>query len=173
MALILECGTDGLKSGVADVGGGVDEVEVFPTCFADDAREGFVAVDVSPDVLPEFLEDECRSCKVEGCKVWVGEDVLDCLCGWAWYELNDLGREAGFEQDLVDEVVGIGGGRRRFPYDDIANEGGRTREVAPDGGEVEWRDGKDEAFQRAVLYAAMDKFCEKQASIDARETLLP
>jgi len=90
---------------------------------------------------------------VEGGKVGVGEDVLDRLCRRAWYELNDLGREAGFEQDLVDDVVGIGGRRRGFPYDDVTNEGRCTREIAADSGEVEWRNGKDEAFQRAVLYA--------------------
>ncbi len=166
MALILECGTDGLKDCVADVGRGVDEMEVFSTRFADDAREGFVAVDVSPDVLPKFLDDKCGSCKVEGGKVGVSEDVLDGLCRWAWYELDDLGREAGFEQDLMDEVVRIGDRRRGFPYYDVANKGGCTREVADDGGEV----GKNEAFQRAILYAAMNEFC-KRASIYARKTL--
>src|SRR6266550_4427526 len=144
-------------------------MEVFSTRFADDTREGFVAVDVSPNVLPKFLEDKCGSCKVEGGKVGVSEDVLDGLCRWAWYELNDVGRETGFEQDLVDEVVGIGGSRRGFPYDDVANKGGCTREVASDSGKVEWRNGKDEAFQRAVLYAATNEFCE-QASINARKT---
>src|SRR6266576_3235781 len=51
-------------------------MEVFSTRFADDAREGFIAADVSPNVLPKFLEDKCGSCKVEGGKVGVGEDVL-------------------------------------------------------------------------------------------------
>ena len=91
---------------------------------------------------------------------------LDGLCRWAWYELDDLGREAGFEQDLMDEVVRIGDRRRGFPYYDVANKGGCTREVADDGGEV----GKNEAFQRAILYAAMNEFC-KRASIYARKTL--
>ncbi len=56
---------------------------------------------------------------------------LDGLCRWAWYELDDLGREAGFEQDFVDEVVGIGGRRRGFPNDDVASTSSPTPTLPP------------------------------------------
>ena len=133
----------------------MDEVEVFSAGFADDAREGLVAVDVGPDILPEFLEDKGGACKVECGKVAVGEDVLDGLCGRARYELDDGGREAGFQQDLVDDVVGIGSCWRGFPDDDVAYESGCTGEVAANSGKVEGRYGKYEAFQRAVLCATV------------------
>ena len=124
----------------------MNEVKVFSAGFADDAGEGLIAVDVGPDILPEFLEDKGRACKVECSKVRVGEDMLDGLCRRAGYELDDGGREAGFQQNLVDDVVGIGGCWRGFPDDDVAYESGCTGEVAADSGKVEGRDGKDEAF---------------------------
>ena len=146
MALVLEGGADGLEDGVAHVGGGMNEVKVFSASFADDAREGLIAVDVGPDVLPEFLEDKGGAGKVECGKVGVGEDMLDSLCRRAGYELDDGGREACFQQNLVDNVVGIGGCRRGLPDDDIAHQSGCTGEVAANSGKIEGRDRKDEAF---------------------------
>ena len=72
---------------------------------ADDAREGLIAVDVGPDILPELLEDKGGACKVECGQVWVGEDMVgedmvDGLCRMAGYELDDGGREAGFQRNL-------------------------------------------------------------------------
>jgi hypothetical protein len=92
-------------------------------------REGLVAVDVGPDILPEFLKDNGGACKVECDKVGMGEDMLDGLCRRAGYELDDGGREAGFQQNLVDDVVGIGGCWRRFPDDDVAYENSERRVV--------------------------------------------
>jgi hypothetical protein len=42
--------------------------------------------------------------------------------------------------------------RRRLPDDDVAHQRRREREVAGDGGEVERRDGVDEALERPVVH---------------------
>ena len=52
------------------------------------------------------------------------DGLLDDVGGWARDELDDAGWEAGFGEDLVDEVVGVSCGRGRFPDYDVADEGG-------------------------------------------------
>lgn len=60
-------------------------------------------------------------------------------CGEAWMvdglsynlgrgsrnELDDTGWNSGFREYLMNNVVGIGGSRGRFPNNDIAYKGGR------------------------------------------------
>ena len=81
--------------------------------------------------------------------------VADVLAG-AVDEVDDPVREAGLLED-AHRVVG-GEHRRRggLPEHGVAHERGRAREVAADRGEVERRDGEDEAFERPVLQAVPD-----------------
>lgn len=65
--------------------------------------------------------------------------------------MDDAGRQAGFAEDLVDEVVAKDGRVRGLPHDNIAHEGRRTRQIPADGCEIERTDGQDEAFQRAIV----------------------
>jgi len=55
----------------------------------------------------------------------------------------------------VHEVVRQNGRGGWLPYDYVAHECGGRAQVACDGGEVEGRDGVDEAFEGAVLNAAV------------------
>ena len=50
----------------------------------------------------------------------------------AGHELDDGGGEAGLEEDLVDEVVGVRCHRGRLPDTDIADDGGCADKVAAD-----------------------------------------
>lgn len=45
------------------------------------------------------------------------------LCRWAGNELDDAWWDTGFCEDLVNDVVGVGGHRRWLPDYDIAKEG--------------------------------------------------
>lgn len=86
----------------------------------------------------------------------MGEDDGGYFYGVAGDELDDVGGEAGFKEDTVDEVVGSDGRRGGFPDDDVAHEGGRAREVAAYGGEVEGGNGVDEAFERSIFDTVPD-----------------
>jgi hypothetical protein len=55
LALILECAADGVVDGAGNVGRVVDEVEVLPTCLADDAGE--LTVNLLADSLADFGVD--------------------------------------------------------------------------------------------------------------------
>lgn len=66
-----------------------------------------------------------------------GQGLSQKELGWTathGNELADARRHAGLGEDLVSEVVGVGGHRGRLPDDDVANEGGRADKVAADGG---------------------------------------
>ncbi len=70
----------------------------------------------------------------------------------ARHEVDEAVRESRLLEDLVDGVVGQDGGVARLPHHAVAHDGGRVRQVAGDGREVEGRDGGDEALQRAVAH---------------------
>lgn len=103
----------------------------------------------------QMAENGCGARIVEGGELLMCKDGLGDLFGVPGDELDDVGGKAGLEEDLLNEVVavnGIGGG---FPDDNVAHERGGGGEVAADGGEVEGRDGIDEAFEGAVFNAAI------------------
>ena len=65
-----------------------------------------------------------------------------------------------------------GGGRGRLPDDGVAHQRGRRREVAGDRGEVERRDGEDEALERPVLEPVPDAGRgDRLLLVDARHVL--
>lgn len=84
----------------------------------------------------------------------MSENDLRDLLGVAGYELYDIWRETGFEENLVEEPVGGHGGRGRFPNNNIAHQCGCTWQVPCDGGKVEWGDCIDEAFKWPIFDAA-------------------
>lgn len=59
----------------------------------------------------------------------------------------------------MEEVVGIHCRWGWFPNDNVPEKSRCGREIPPDGSEVEWGDGIDKTFKRAVLYATVNEIC--------------
>ena len=108
LALVFERAADGVDDGIMDVCGRVDEVVVFAARFADNARVAsvFPFCDAGGDFPVETTEDGGAASVVEGGEVAVGKDDVCDSNGVAGDELDDIGRETGFHEDFVDEVVG-------------------------------------------------------------------
>ena len=68
-------------------------------------------------------------------------------------EVDHAGGQARFLEQLHQEVRRVRRRAGRLPEDGVAHERGARREVGADRGEVERRDGEDEALERAVLHA--------------------
>ena len=111
LALVFESAADGVDGCVVDVGAGVDEVVIFPACFADDARVASICAFgyVGGNFAVQAAKDGCAAGVVEAGEVAVGEHDGGYFNGIARDELDDVGGEAGFEEDAVDEVVGSDG----------------------------------------------------------------
>lgn len=151
---VLESSSDSLNDTRLDVGRRVIEMEVFTTSFTYNSGVAPVDVEVLGNVLPELSEDVGRTSEVETSKLLVINTLLDNLRGVSRDELNDGGRKAGLEEDLVDNVVGVGGHRRGLPDTDVADNDGGANEVTTDSSEVEGSYGKDETLERSVLNPA-------------------
>ena len=82
----------------------------------------------------------------------VEQDVGD-LCGIARHEIDDARRQAGALEEPQDVVAAQHRARRRLPDHRVAHQRGSGRQVAADRGEIEWRNGIDEAFERPVVHA--------------------
>lgn len=110
--MVFEGAADGVDDGVFHVGAAVDEVEVFAARFADDARVAFVrgVLDAGGDLRVQRAEDGGAAGVVERGELWVGEDDVGDLFGVAGDELDDVGWETGFDEDVVEDVVGGDGG---------------------------------------------------------------
>lgn len=155
LALVLERAADGVEDGVFNVGRRMDQVEVLAARLADDARVGFVSAlgDAGADLPVQLAEDGRAAGVVERGEVFVGEDLARDELGVAGHELDDVLRQAGLDQDVVEKPVGGDGVVAGLPDDDVAQECGEAGEVSGDGGEVEGADGVDKALERAVLDA--------------------
>lgn len=156
LTLEFKGGTDGLVDDDVGVGGGMNEMEVLTTGLTDDTGVATVGVDALANLPPELTEDVGGAGEVKGGKVTVGEDLTGNLLGITGNELDDAGGKTGFLEDLVDEVVGVGGGGRGLPDDDVTHEGGGGSEVTADGGEVEGGDGVNEALEGTEFGAVPD-----------------
>ncbi len=108
MALVFEGAANGVDSCVVRVRAGVDEVVVFPACFTDDAGIASICAfgHVGGNLAVQAAEDGCAAGVVKAGEVAVGEHDGGYFYGIAGNELDDVGREAGFEEDAMDEVVG-------------------------------------------------------------------
>lgn len=70
--------------------------------------------------------------------------------------MNYTRGQASFQQDLVDQVIGVDGGGGRLPDTNVANNDGRKDQVSTDSGEVERRDGQNETLERSELGSVPD-----------------
>ncbi len=151
LALVLEgAAGDGHREGLR-IGRGMGDDEVLAPGLPDDARVRAVAAHVLADGPPHRVEDLGGAGEVDAGQVPVGEQGVGHGHRVAGHEVDDPGREAR-RLEQPQGVVGArdrGGGR--LPDHGVAHERGGGREVRPDGGEVERRDGVDEALERAVL----------------------
>ena len=132
------------------VGRAVCEDEVLAAGFADNLRVGLVVGDIVADGLPEAVERAGGAGEVDTCEVGAGEGHLADERAAAGEEVDDAVGQAGLLVYLHQQIVGEHGGGGGLPDAGVAHEGGRHAEVGGDGGEVERRDGKHEAFQRTV-----------------------
>ena len=130
-------------------------MEVLASGLSDNPGVSSVSVEVHGNILPELLEDVSGSGKVETGELSVVDTLLDDLGRVTRGELDDAGGQTSLEQDLVGQVVGVGGSGRRLPDDDVTHDGGGKDEVSTDGGKVEGGDGEDESFERPVLGSAV------------------
>lgn len=108
LALVFEGAANGVDDGIVDVCGRMDEVVVFATRFANDARVAsiFAFCDAGGDFAVEAAEDGGAAGVVEGGEVAMREDDVRDADGVTGDELDDIGGETGFHEDFVDEVVG-------------------------------------------------------------------
>lgn len=106
--LVLECASYALHNRVLQLRRLMNDMEVLSTSLTNKTWVALVYVDVSGDVLPEFLEDECAAGKVEGGEAGVGDDLRADLFRRAGDELDNTRWHAGLLEDLVDDVVGVG-----------------------------------------------------------------
>ena len=108
LALVFEGAANGVDDGVVRVRARVDEVEVLAAGFAHDARVASVRAvgDVVGDGAVEAAEDGGAAGVVQTGEVAVGERDRSDLLSISGDELDDVGGETGFEEDLVDDGVG-------------------------------------------------------------------
>ena len=156
LALILEGAAQDRGRDRLGVRGRVRDDEVLAACLADDARIAPVVGDVRADRLPHGLEDRGRAGEVHAGEVRARERrVADVLAG-AVDEVDDPVRQAGLLEDPHRVVRGEHRRRGGLPEHGIAHQRGRAGEVAADRGEVERRDGEDEALERPVFHPVPD-----------------
>jgi hypothetical protein len=174
LSLVLEPGSDGLEDTDPDIGRRVVQVEVLASGLSDNPGVSSVSVEVHGNVLPQLFEDVGGSGKVQTGELSVVDTLLDDLGRVTRGELDDAGGQTGLEQDLVGQVVGVGGSGRGLPDDDVAHDGGGKDEVSSDGGKVEGGDGEDESFEGPILgsAAATIRWCSASRLVTCRQNII-
>lgn len=132
----------------------MDKVEVLAACLANNTGVAAVDIDVCGDVLPELAEDVGAASEVESGEQLVVNALRNDFRRRTGGELDDARRYTSLGEDLMANVVGVSGRRRRLPDNDIAEHSGGGGKVTTDGGEVERGNGEDKAFKRAIFRAA-------------------
>lgn len=122
LALILKRSSHALHNGILHLRRGMYQVEVLSSRLAHKSWVTLVDIDIGGDILPQFLEHECAAGEVESCEAWVRDDLGNNFGGRSGDELNDARRHACFFENLVDQIIGVGGSRRRLPHDGISNK---------------------------------------------------
>lgn len=84
----------------------------------------FILIEVRCNILPKLLEDKGTSSEVKRGKVRMFDSLSDDFRRRSRNELDDACWQTGFLEYLLDDIVGIGCCRRRFPENDIAQHGG-------------------------------------------------
>ena len=108
LTLVFEGAADGVDDGVVRVRARVDEVEVLAAGLAHDARVASVRAvgDFVGDGAVEAAEDGGAAGVVQTGEVAMGERDGSDLLSISGDELDDVGGETGFEENLVDDGVG-------------------------------------------------------------------
>lgn len=169
LARVFEGSSDSLNDTRLDIGRGVVQVEVLSTSLTDNSGVTSVLVEVGSNLAPKTLEDLGTSGEVKTSELSVVDTLLDNLWWVSGNELDDRRGKTGLEEDLVDEVVGVGGHGGRLPDTDVSYKSGDNDQVGTDGGlpvskrhlsflglthEVEGGDGENETFKWSVLRSA-------------------
>ena len=156
LALVLESAPDDGRRHHVGIGRRVHEDEVLAAGLPHDPRVRAVAVDVVADRAPHAVEDRCGAREVDAGEVGMRDDGIADLAARPQHEVDHARRQARLLEDLDEEVRREHGGRGRLQDDGVSHHRRSGREVPHDGGEVERRDGKDEALERPVLNAVPD-----------------
>ena len=130
---------------------GVGQHEVFASRFAHDARVAAVQLQVFADGLPQVTEHTGGPCEVQSGEVAVLEHHIPGDRAVACHHVDHAVGQPRRLENLHDDLGAVDLGVARFPHDHIAHEGGDGWQIAGNGGEVEWRDGKDKPLQGAVF----------------------
>ena len=152
LPLVLERAAHDRRRNRVDVRGRVGDDEVLAAGLADDPRVVAVVADVRADRLPHRVEDARRAGEVNACEVFAREGGVSDRRARSVDEVDHAGRQARFDQELHQEVRGVGRGSGRLPDDRVPHQRRARRQVRADRGEVERRDGEDEALERPVLH---------------------
>ena len=124
LALVFKGTTDGVVDSAGDIRSRVDEVEVLAAGLGDDTRKLAVGLvgDTLANAAVQGTENVGRSDEVQTSKVAVGEgDISDSL-GVTSDELDNVRRQTGLQEDVVDEVAGIDVGGRGLPDNDVTHK---------------------------------------------------
>lgn len=137
----------------------MNNVEVLPTSLADNSRVPSESSldDTLRDFTVQVAEYSSRAGVVKACELFVCQNDLGNFFRITRDELDNVGWEAGFEEDLMKEIIAVDGRRRRFPDDHITHEGWRSCEIAPDGSEIEGGDGVDKPLKSTVFDTASEE----------------
>ena len=109
LSLVLKRAPNTLQHGVPHFRALMDDMEVLSACLTNDAGVPFVLVKVHRDVLPELLEHEGGAGEVQSSEGGMVYGLCNDLRWWAGHELDHTRWDACFSEDLIDEVVGVGG----------------------------------------------------------------
>ena len=129
------------------------EHEVLAAGLADQPRIGVVAVDVRTDLTPQVLERPGGAGEVDARQPRIGQRHIGNRDPVTGDQVDHARRQTCGLQQLHGQIGGEGLRRRRLPHHRVAHQRGGGGQVARDRGEVERRDGVDEALERAVVGA--------------------
>src|SRR5690606_4412916 len=134
------------------------EDKILTAGLSDDARICFITMDVLPNCLPNILENTCRACEVNTCKIRVLENNIAGIWSRDVNQIDDPIRKSCFLENLNQHIGRINLCIRWLLHDNITYHSYARRYISGDCRKVEWRQGKYEAFQRTLLYVIPHTF---------------
>ncbi len=159
LALEFKCPPGDGGGHLARIGGGMRDDKILSAGLPDDARVGFIGIDIVADLFPDTLEDFCGTRIVQPGEIRMGEQDIRDHGRVSVDAVDHAGRHARLFKDIHDDL-----GRKDlviagFPDHHIAHQGRTGRQVAGNGCKVKWGNGVDEAFQGAVFHPVPDALC--------------
>jgi hypothetical protein len=108
--LVFKSSPDGLYHGIFYLRTLMHDMKVFSSSLSHNSRVPFVLIQISRDVFPQFPEHMGGAGEVKRRKGRMGDGLCDNFWWRTRNKLDYTWRNAGFREDLMDDVVGVGGG---------------------------------------------------------------